>query len=393
MPKQVCHSCQELLQAMIAFNTVNSNISGELDAELALSQFLESQANFLGFSTQRLPIKGQSFNLLVSYPVSQDAPWLLFESHLDTVSIEEMTIDPLGGQLKNNRIYGRGACDTKGSGAAMLYALKRYAEESIAPNNIAIVYTVDEEVKKTGVRTFIENHLSLLDWKPVGAIVGEPTQLKLVIAHNGVVRWRIQTQGIAAHSSSPERGLSAISMMMKVVDALESRYIPGLDASHALTGRAQCSVNVIRGGTQVNIVPASCEVQVDRRVVPGEKAQSVIPAVEDVLNELRRNDDKMNVLQTEPDIIFPPLDPTGNEAFIAFVQGKLKEMQLSCEPMGVGFGTNASSFNGTGIPAIIIGPGDIAQAHTSDEWIDLEQLRQGEAVYLNLMRSQIRLED
>ncbi|HIO07794.1 TPA: M20/M25/M40 family metallo-hydrolase, partial [Candidatus Poribacteria bacterium] len=74
-------------------------------------------------------------------------------------------------------------------------------------------------------------------------------------------------------------------------------------------------------------------------------------------------------------------------------QGKLKEMQLSCEPMGVGFGTNASSFNGTGIPAIIIGPGDIAQAHTSDEWIDLEQLRQGEAVYLNLMRSQIRLED
>ena len=393
MLSKAYHSCQELLQAMIAFNTVNSNVSGQPDAELALSQFLESQANFLGFSTQRLPVGGQSFNLLVSYLVSQDAPWLLFESHLDTVSIEDMTIDPLGGHLENNRVYGRGACDTKGSGAAMLHALRCYAEEPTTPNNIAIVYTVDEEVNKTGVRMFVEQHLPLLDWKPVGAIVGEPTQLKLVVAHNGVVRWRIQTQGVAAHSSSPERGLSAISMMMKVLGVLESHYIPTLEASHSLTGEAQCSVNVIRGGTQVNVIPETCEIQVDRRVVPGEEAQSVIPTVEGLLNELRKNDDKMSVLQTEPDIIFPPLDPNGNEAFIAFVQGTLKEMRLSSEPVGVSFGTNASIFSSIGIPTIIIGPGDIAQAHTSDEWLDLEQLRYGEAVYFNLMRSQIRLED
>ena len=127
--------------------------------------------------------------------------------------------------------------------------------------------------------------------------------------------------------------------------------------------------------------------------MPGEKVQSVIPTVEDMLNGLRRNDDQMNVLQAEPDMIFPPLDPSGNEALIAFAQGVLKEMQLSFEPMGVGFGTNASSFNDLGIPTIIIGPGDIAQAHTSDEWIDLEQLRQGEAVYFNLMSSQIHVED
>jgi acetylornithine deacetylase len=127
--------------------------------------------------------------------------------------------------------------------------------------------------------------------------------------------------------------------------------------------------------------------------VPGEEAQSVIPTVEGLLNELRQNDDKMSVSQTEPDIVFPPLDPNGNEAFIVFVQGTLKEMRLSSEPVGVSFGTNASIFSSIGIPTIIIGPGDIAQAHTSDEWLDLEQLRYGEAVYFNLMRSQIRLED
>ena len=394
MPKKMCHSsCQDLLKAMIAFNTVNSNVSGKPDAELALSEFLELQANFLGFSTQRLPVGGRSFNLLVSYLVSQDAPWLLFESHLDTVSIEDMTIDPLSGHMKNNRIYGRGACDTKGSGAAMLHALRRYAEEPVTPNNIAIVYTVDEEVKKTGVRAFVEQHLPTMNWKPVGAVVGEPTQLRLVVAHNGVVRWRIQTQGIAAHSSAPRHGLSAISMMIKVLGVLESHYIPTLEVSHPLTGEAQCSVNVIRGGTQVNIVPATCEVQVDRRVVPGENVESIIPTVEGLLNELRKNDGKMSVLQTEPDIVFPPLDPNDNQAFIGFVQETLKEMRLSSDPVGVGFGTNASILNNIGIPTIVIGPGDIAQAHTSDEWLDLEQLHQGEAVYFNLMRSQIRVED
>ena len=101
----------------------------------------------------------------------------------------------------------------------------------------------------------------------------------------------------------------------------------------------------------------------------------------------------MSVLQTEPDMIFPPLDPNDNEVFIGFVQETLKEMRLSSDPVGVGFGTNASILNNIGIPTIVIGPGDIAQAHTSDELLDLEQLHQGEAVYFNLMRSQIRVED
>jgi acetylornithine deacetylase len=389
IPGQVHDSCESLLRAMVGFDTVNSNISGKPDAELALSQYLESQANAMGLTTRRLPVSGEGFNLLVSHHVSDEAPWLLFEGHLDTVSVEGMTVDPFAGQVRAGRLYGRGACDTKGSGAAILWALRRYAEGSPLPNNVAIVYTLDEEIGKTGARTFVKTHLPALGWKPVGVIVGEPTELRLVVAHNGVVRWRIETQGIATHSSDPGSGRSAISMMVQVIQALESRYIPMLNTSHPLTGRSQCSINVIHGGTQINVIPEHCEIHVDRRIVPGEDPQQVLPAVEKVLDELRCVHEGLNVSQDQPDIDDPPLDPSGGEAFAAFVRRVLERMELPADHTGVGYGTDASSFGAVTVPAVVLGPGSIAQGHTCDEWIDLEQLRRSVEVYLNLMCSPV----
>ena len=385
MPEQPPASCEALLQAMVGFDTVNSNISGRPDAELALAQYLEAQAQALGLATRRLPVSGESFNLLVSHQVTDGAPWLLFESHLDTVSVEGMTIDPFAARIEGGRLYGRGACDTKGTGAAMLWALKRYIDQGIAGNNVAIVYTIDEEIKKTGVRTLVQDHLPGLGWTPAGVIVGEPTQLQPVVAHNGVVRWRIQTRGVAAHSADPTQGRSAISMMLKVVEALESRYISRLEAVHPLTGKAQCSINIIRGGVQINIIPEHCEIHLDRRVVPGEDPQQVLPAVARVLDELAREDEHLNIRQEPPDMLDQPLDPRGGETFAGFVQQVLEEMGLPAAPMGVGYGTDASSFSAASTPAVVLGPGDIAQAHTKDEWIDLEQLHQGVEVYLRLM--------
>ena len=167
-------SCETLLQAMVGFDTVNSAISGRPDAELALSVYLEAQTEAMGLDTRRLPVTGEGFNLLVSHQVDARAPWLLFESHLDTVSVDGMTVDPFGGRIADGRMYGRGTCDTKGTGAAMLWALSRYSRGT-GPNNVAILFTLDEEVGKTGVRTFVASQLPDLDWRPAGVIVGEPT--------------------------------------------------------------------------------------------------------------------------------------------------------------------------------------------------------------------------
>ena len=381
-------TCAELLKTMVAFDTVNSNISNRADAELPLAIYLEDLARAIGLTVQRLPVAGRGFNLLVSYQVDARLPWLLFESHLDTVTAEGMTVDPFAGYVHDGRLYGRGACDTKGTGAAMLWALRDYADNADAGgNNVAIVYTVDEEIFKTGVRTFVEKHLPLLDWRPVGVIVGEPTRLRPVVAHNGVVRWSITAVGRAAHSSDPSRGRSAISAMTKVVAALEKQYIPGLVAVHPLTGKAQCSINMIQGGVQINIVPEHCEIHLDRRVVPGEDPEDVLPAVESVLEALRSTDPNLHVVQSAPAMIDSPLDPSGGEAFAEYVRQVLLQMNCAAELRGVGYGTDASSFGRVGLSAVVLGPGDIAQAHTAEEWIDLNELQRGVEVYGALMQT------
>lgn len=379
-------TCEFLLRAMVGFDTVNSAISGKPDAERALSVYLDDLARSMGLDTRRLPVTGEGFNLLVTHQVDGCAPWLLFESHLDTVSVDKMTVDPFAGRIVDGRLYGRGACDTKGTGAAMLRALSRYRKRA-GSNNVAILFTLDEEIGKTGVRTFVASQLPDLGWRPAGVIVGEPTRLRAVVAHNGVVRWRIRTEGVAAHSSDPGSGRSAIRMMTEVIAALEERYIPRLTSEHPLTGRAQCSINMIRGGTQINIIPEHCEIHVDRRVVPGEDPDTVIPSVERILEAIRASNPHLKVVQETPDMVDSPLDPAGGEAFGAFVASVLKSTGLPDGLTGVGYGTDASSFSRAGIPAVVLGPGDIAQGHTADEWIDLSQLNAGADVYLNLMLS------
>jgi acetylornithine deacetylase len=370
---------------MIRFNTVNDRPSPQGRNERPLAEDLQTLAHRWGLATHRLPVDDAVFNLLVYCQVDPAAPWLLFDSHLDTVAVEGMTIPPFDPQIRDGKIFGRGACDTKGSGAAMLWALRRYAQSDQRDLNIAIFFNVDEEVSKTGAWAFVNQQLSFFKTPILGVIVGEPTQLRLVSAGMGVLRWVIRTQGRAAHSSNPARGQSAISDMLRVVDALEQNYIPSLNARHPLTGKAQGSVNIIRGGTQINVIPHACEIHVDRRIVPGEDPATVLPAVERCLDELRQRHPQINVAQDQPLLVDPPLDPAVNDHFAPAVGAILREMNLDPTPTGVPYGTNASCYTSNAIPAVILGPGDIAQAHTADEFLALDQLERGIDLYYRLM--------
>lgn len=380
-------TCEDLLARMVRLDTINGGLSGRIFPERPVAELLEATAIAMGLQTQRLTIDADSYNLLVTHRVRSDAPWLLFESHMDTVGVEGMTIDPFGATVEAGRMYGRGTCDTKSSGAAMLWALRRYAALGDKPRNVAVLFVVDEERSKQGATAFIERHLPALDWRPIGIIVGEPTLCRPVVAHNGCVRWIVRTLGVAAHSSSPENGRSAISMMARAVLAIESRYVAALTASHPMTGKAQCSINVIHGGSAVNIIPDCCEVQIDRRVVPGENPRDVLPAVKAVLDELRSECPELRYEQTEP-FIDPPLDPMPSADFAAWISNVLNRAGHDGTQIGVRYGTDASTLASTGVPAVVLGPGDIAQAHTRDEWLALDELDRAVEVYLTLMRGE-----
>ena len=379
----------DLLAKMISFDTVNEYTSGLDFPERTMMEFLEEIAKKWGLAISRLPIAHNahidSYNLLITYEVSKTAQWLVFESHADTVSVDGMTVNPFHGLIKDGLIYGRGACDTKGSGAGMLWALKEYMELSSCPNNIAVLFVTDEEATKTGATAFVQAQLVHLDWTPTGVIVGEPTLCQPVVAHNGVIRWKINTQGIAAHSSNPSIGQSAISAMAKLVLEFEREYCSKLTLTHPLTGQAACSINTISGGSSVNIIPDFCEIEIDRRTLPGEDSEQVLREIKAVLDSIALQDPTILIGTSAPFIDYQ-LDPTVNREFATQISEILIDLGFSGEQSGAGYGTDASTYSIAGIPAIVLGPGSINQAHTKDEWLEIAELEKSVSVYKQIMR-------
>ena len=380
----------DLLAKMISFDTVNEYTSGVDFPERTMMEYLEEIAKGWGLETSRLPIPASalaaSYNLLITYEVSKTAQWLVFESHADTVSVDGMTVNPFQGLIKDGVIYGRGACDTKGSGAGMLWALKEYMELSTCANNIAVLFVTDEEATKTGTTAFVQTQLEHLDWTPTGVIVGEPTLCQPVVAHNGVIRWKVSTQGVAAHSSNPSNGQSAISAMSKLILEFEKEYCSKISLTHPLTGQAACSVNTISGGTAVNIIPNFCEIEIDRRTLPGEDSEQVLKDMKAVLDSISLRDPTILIGTSTPFVDYQ-LDPTVNREFALQISEILIEMGLSGEQSGAGYGTDASTYSKAGIPAVVIGPGSINQAHTKDEWLEIAELNKSVSVYKQIMKS------
>lgn len=370
-------SCEELLAQLIAHNTVNPFFGGPVGGEATLIAHLEKLAHGWGLKSRRCPVPGGGENLLITCEVSAEAHWLLFESHLDTVSVAGMTVDPFKVTVTADRIHGRGTCDTKGSGAAMFWALQDYARSAVRPHNVAMIFAADEEARMTGAQAFAAQELKEFLPRLDGVIVGEPTSMHPVTAHNGVIRWRTTTRGRAAHSSVPSNGRSAITAMLRVVETLESRYVPTVTKSHPMTGRAAFSVNVIRGGTQVNIIPEKCEIECDRRTVPGETAAQVLAERETILAGHAVEHDQLYVV--------PSMGDELSHGLLARLQSLLAAQGLDGTGRGAPYVTDASHYSAVGAPTLVLGPGHLGQAHTKDEYVERTQLALAQAVYRGLM--------
>jgi acetylornithine deacetylase len=347
--------------------------------ETRLSSFLEDWFTQQGLPVRRQPVSPGRDNLLTHYHSTGSRRTLLFDVHQDTVPTDGMTIDPFVPRIEAGRLYGRGACDVKGGMAAMLMALARLGRER-PPRAASVVLacTVDEEFTHTGSSRLAETgHLADL------AIVAEPTQLDLVHCHKGALRWKIRTRGLACHSSTPHLGDNAIYRMGRVLGALVE-YADALGGAvpDPILGPPSLSVGRIEGGQSVNVVPDWCEIEIDRRLIPGEDAKQ---ALESARTYLR---DHLGTLQGiefgQPWVNLPALAPNLGEWV-----GPLREAVKSVtgrEPgvVGVPYGTDAGPLGASGLRCVVFGPGDIAQAHTKDEWVEIEQVRQAAEVYFQM---------
>jgi len=251
------------------------------------------------------------------------------------------------------------------------------ARSTQRPDETEIVFIglVDEETKQAGSRA-----VAASGFKADLAIIGEPTQLKVIHAHKGNVWLWLETKGKAAHGARPELGDNAIHKMAKVVDLLETKYRKQLKKrKHPLLGHGTINVGTIRGGFQANIVPAHCTITIDRRTLPGENEASVRRELTAFFKEhgVQVKLDKGKgvpclALETDPKL---PL-----------VQS-LMELNKQTQPLGVDYFCDAAVFAQGGTPSVVFGPGDIAQAHTGDEWISLSSLERGTALLTRFLKS------
>jgi len=289
---------------------------------------------------------------------------ILLAPHLDTVGAEEAQFVP---RLKNGRLHGRGACDTKGSVAAMLTALCELAESKNRPRETEIVFAglIDEEQAQAGSRALAKSK-----FKADLAIVGEPTRSQVVTAHKGSFWLQLKTRGKAAHGATPHLGENAIHEMARIVDVLETDYAAQLRRhKHALLGTATVNVGTITGGKQPNIVPDGCTISIDRRTLPGETEGSVRREITALLKSKKLS---ATIWSTK----LAPALALETDDKLPLVREFLRSVGQS-RPAGVDYYCDAAVLSAGGIPSVVFGPGDIAQAHTADEWISLVELERG----------------
>jgi acetylornithine deacetylase/succinyl-diaminopimelate desuccinylase family protein len=301
---------------------------------------------------------------------------ILLEAHLDTVHADSMTIEPFAPVVRNGQLFGRGSCDAKGSMAAFLQAvIHALKTPGRLRYNILLLFVSDEEYRFTGAQHAVKKGL-----KADFGIVGEPTQLKIVRAHKGVTRWTMVTKGVAAHSAYPELGRNAIYAMSNIVNRLDE-YAAELysDSRHPLLGAPSLSVGVIEGGQAVNVVPDRCSIEVDRRTLPDETMHSVIAPIRTLLQDLPDWEMK------EPYLSVAGMEVSEHAAGLEALAGSIKAVKGDVTVEGAQYATDAGIYNVAGIPTVVFGPGDITQAHTESEFIDLSQLHQAAAIIERLL--------
>lgn len=371
------------LATLVAINTENPP-GREREAAQCVAQWL-TEAGFDLTQSEYAPGRTNVIALMRN----GEGPCFAFNTHLDVVPAGEgWRSDPFTLEERDGRLYGRGACDAKGPLVAMVEALRMLAgRRQCWRGTLMGVFTADEEVASEGAKFYVRESPVAIDF----AVIGEPTSNATFSAHKGSLRPRVRVKGVAAHSGTPDLGVNAIYQAGQLLGLVAQSHRDQVCCRHhALVGNASLTVTRIHGGHADNVVPDSCELLLDRRMVPGEDEERVKAEIQTLLDSARREFGVDAEITGWQPTTGGATETGGSEAIVqAGLAACRRHGQPEAGPFGFQGGCDLVHFRALGAKGVVIGPGALAVAHKPDEFVPLEEFIAAAYIYLDIARAML----
>jgi len=361
----------ELLKRLIEIES-HKNIENQ---ELDINKYIEEYFKSLGVKTKMDFVYENRPNLYASIGKGKKGKNLMLTGHIDTVPPYNM-VSPFNPEIKNNTIFGRGSVDMKGAIAAMMIAFKVIHESNLdLEGKLFFASVIDEEQRCQGTKHMIENYNIDSDY----AIVGEPTNLDIMIGHKGMEWLEINVIGESGHGSKPNNGVNSIYKAMKLVDELKEYFACELPKrTHTNLGEPTMNIGLIKGGEDPNTIPGRTIIQIDRRWVPGETTETMLRDIEIVIDKIKRKDSNFRATVRRMDEAtgyHPPLNTQKDENIVTILSESGKE--LFDKEVNIGYfdgWSDAAPLSKANIKSVVLGPGELNYAHSNNEQIEIKQV-------------------
>jgi acetylornithine deacetylase len=372
-----------LLKELVATDSVNPSLVPGAAGEARTARIVAEALRAIGCTTSVQEVVDGRPNVIGVLDGRVAGRSLMFCGHLDTVGVAGMT-RPFEPDEREGRIYGRGSQDMKSGIAAMIGAAQAIAESGgLAAGRLIVACVIDEEHASRGADALVTT------WRADAAVVTEPTDLQVAVAHKGFEWVDIETEGRAAHGSRPREGRDAILRMGRVLAALET-----LDqtlqsgVAHPLLGPASLHASLIEGGRELSSYPDRCALQIERRTIPGERDGVAGREVEDILDRLRARDAEFRGA-SRTTFWRPPYEITPDHDLPEALLAAARSAGVASHPIGMSFWTDAAVLAAAGIPSVLFGPVG-AGLHGLDEWVDVASVLTCREALTGLARSWCR---
>ena len=365
---------EQLLHDLVAIDSINPDLVPGAAGEAAIAAYIADWLRAAGLEVHIQEVRPGRPNVIGIARGAGGGRSLLLNGHVDTVGVVGMS-EPFGASIADGRLYGRGAYDMKGGVAACMVAAAEAARRNLR-GDVIVTAVMDEEYTGLGTLAVAERYGA------EGAIVAEPTELELVVAHKGFVWLEVETQGVAAHGSRPHLGVDAIAKMGGVLVGLE-RLAAELAQrpSHPLLGPPSVHASIIQGGGEWSTYPDRCTLAIERRTLPGETGDAAEAEVRAIVEQVAAADPAFRAV-VRRDLVRSPLEtPEDSPILTAVQQAAADALGRPVAPAGVSFWTDAASLHEAGVPTVLFGPLG-AGAHAAEEWVDLASVQTCAEVYL-----------